>query len=150
MGSELEGAQRSINRATKRIDEAYGRAARAAGLSDSAFDILYALHVAGQGCSQKQLCELCFTGKQTVNSSIKKLEGEGLVRIEHGTGRATRIFLTDEGLALADEHIAPVVAAELAALGTVPAERLPRLLRAMGDYADALCAALDRIGGGRA
>ena len=42
MGSELEGAQRSINRATKRIDEAYGRAARAAGLSDSAFDILYA------------------------------------------------------------------------------------------------------------
>ena len=138
MGSELEGAQRSINRATKRIDEAYGRAARAAGLSDSAFDILYALHV------------LCFTGKQTVNSSIKKLEGEGLVRIEHGTGRATRIFLTDEGLALADEHIAPVVAAELAALGTVPAERLPRLLRAMGDYADALCAALDRIGGGRA
>ena len=80
----------------------------------------------------------------------QEARGEGVVRVEHGTGRATRIFLTDKGLALAGEHIAPVVAAEFAALGVVPAERLPRLLRAMGDYADALCAALDRIGGGRA
>lgn len=146
MTTDLMALQRAIDAASKRIDEAYHRAARAAGLSDSSFDILYALHVAGEGCSQRRLCELCFTGKQTVNSAIKRLQDEGTLRVEPGTGRMTRIFLTQQGRRIVAERIAPIIDAELAALTTIPSGQRATLVSALTTYSTALSSEFDAIG----
>lgn len=146
MTTDLMALQGTINAASKRIDDAYHRAARTAGLSDSSLDILYALHVSGEGCSQRQLCELCFTGKQTVNSAVKRLQADGTVRIESGTGRMTRIYLTEQGRRIVAERIVPVINAELAALRTIPAGRRAALTATLVAYSTALSSELDAIG----
>lgn len=55
----VEERQRRLNNLEKDIDSIFTRAAVHVGLSDSAFDILYALEAYGDGCSQKDLCERC-------------------------------------------------------------------------------------------
>ncbi|WP_180272246.1 MarR family winged helix-turn-helix transcriptional regulator [Actinomyces ruminis] len=149
MTTDLLSLQKTINAASKRIEEAYHRAAHAAGLSDSAFDILYALHVAGEGCSQRQLCELCFTRKQTVNSAIKRLQQNGTVRVETGPGRATHIFLTERGRELVTNRVTPIIDAEMAALDALSPQQRTTLSTGLPRYADALVNALDGTGGRR-
>ena len=75
----VEERQRRLNNLEKDIDSIFTRAAVHVGLSDSAFDILYALEAYGDGCSQKDLCERCWMGKQTINSSIKRLCEQGIL-----------------------------------------------------------------------
>ena len=90
----VEERQRRLNNLEKDIDSIFTRAAVHVGLSDSAFDILYALEAYGDGCSQKDLCERCWMGKQTINSSIKRLCEQGILEKTAGPGRTTTISLT--------------------------------------------------------
>lgn len=138
--------QQAINAMIKRADDAYHRAARRAGLSDAAFDILYALHAAGEGCSQSRLCELCFSRKQTINSAIKRLQEDGTVRLESGPGRSTHVYLTERGRELVAERINPVIDAELDALEAVPATQRAALAAALTTYTSALVRSLNAIG----
>ena len=89
----VEERQRRLNNLEKDIDSIFTRAAVHVGLSDSAFDILYALEAYGGGCSQKDLCERCWMGKQTINSSIKRLCEQGILEKTAGPGRTTTISL---------------------------------------------------------
>ncbi|NDR54530.1 MarR family transcriptional regulator [Actinomyces sp. 565] len=146
MTTELLDLQRAVNATIKRIEDAYHRAAQAAGLSDAAFDILYALHMTGEGCSQSRLCELCFTRKQTVNSAIKRLQHDGTVRLEPGPGRATLVYLTEQGHEVIAVRILPIINAELTALATLPAEQRAALANALTEHANSLVERLDAIG----
>ncbi|WP_136313984.1 MarR family winged helix-turn-helix transcriptional regulator [Actinomyces procaprae] len=146
MTTALMELQQAINAMIKRTDDAYHRAARAAGLSDAAFDILYALHAAGEGCSQSRLCELCFSRKQTINSAIKRLQEDGTVRLEAGPGRSTHVYLTERGRALVAERITPIVDAELAALDSVPPAQRAALAAALTTYTTTLVNSLNAIG----
>ncbi|WP_103063473.1 MarR family winged helix-turn-helix transcriptional regulator, partial [Actinomyces qiguomingii] len=125
--------------------DAYHRAARAAGLSDAAFDILYALHMEGEGCSQSRLGELCFTRKQTVNSAIKRLQEDGIVHLEPGPGRSTHVYLTDQGSALIAEHIIPIINAELTALASITSAQRNELAAALTEHANVLVEELDAV-----
>ncbi|MDO4900230.1 MarR family winged helix-turn-helix transcriptional regulator [Actinomyces sp.] len=147
MTTDLMELQQAINAMVKRTEDAYHRAARAAGLSDAAFDILYALRIAGEGCSQSRLSELCFTRKQTVNSAIKRMQEDGTVRLESGPGRATHVYLTEQGHTLIAEHVIPVINAELTALACMPAQARAALSAALSEYTHALIEELDAIGG---
>ncbi|SHE24131.1 MarR family winged helix-turn-helix transcriptional regulator [Actinomyces glycerinitolerans] len=146
MTTALMELQQTINAMIKRADDAYHRAARTAGLSDAAFDILYALHVAGEGCSQSLLCELCFSRKQTINSAIKRLQEDGTVRLESGPGRSTHVYLTARGRDLVTERINPIIKAELTALDSVPATQRAALAAALTTYTSALVRSLNAIG----
>lgn len=80
-----------------------------AGLSDSAFDILYVMSEFEDGCSQKTIVEHSWLSKQTVNSSIKSLEKKGWLKVEKNGGRKTRIYLLDEGKKIVDQYILPCI-----------------------------------------
>lgn len=140
----LRDQQKDIDQLIKRIDDAYDRVGRKIGLSPSAFDILYALNRA-EGITQKDICDISYTGKQTINASIHKMEREGLIRFEPGTGRSRLIYLTDEGRQLAQRTMVPVVKAENAAWGMFDEDERIKLLRAMRSYSDALIEHLDGI-----
>ena len=59
-------------------NQLYRDVAASFGISESAFNILYAIYLAGEkGIAQRDICVQMCIGKQTVNSSIHKLEREG-------------------------------------------------------------------------
>lgn len=138
----VDERQRRLNNLEKDIDGLFTRAAAHAGLSESAFDILYALDAYGDECSQKDLCERCWLGKQTVNSSIKRLCEQGIIAKTAGPGRATVITLTDAGRALVAEKVRPIIEAETAAIGAFSEAECARALALMERYRDALSDAL--------
>lgn len=109
-------------------------------ISESAFNILYAIYLAGEkGIAQRDICVQMCIGKQTVNSSIHKLEREGVVVLESGPGRRGLLaHLTPVGLELAGRTIVPMIEAELAALREFDDKELELALLLGRRYADAL------------
>lgn len=99
-------------------NQLYRDVAASFGISESAFNILYAIYLAGEkGIAQRDICVQMCIGKQTVNSSIHKLEREGVVVLKSGPGRRGLLaHLTPVGLELAERTIVPMIEAELAAL----------------------------------
>lgn len=109
-------------------------------ISESAFNILYAIYLAGEkGIAQRDICVQMCIGKQTVNSSIHKLEREGVVVLESGPGRRGLLaHLTPVGLELAGRTIVPMIEAELAALREFDDRELELALLLGRRYTDAL------------
>lgn len=143
----VEERQRRLNNLEKDIDSIFTRAAVHVGLSDSAFDILYALEAYGDGCSsQKDLCERCWMGKQTINSSIKRLCEQGILEKTAGPGRTTTINLTATGRALVAEKVRPVIEAETAAMHAFSPAELAQALDLLERYRNALANALAEKG----
>lgn len=112
MEYRLSDDQQAFNRFYKEMDELYHEIALKMGLSDSAFVILYTLCTLGDGCLQRDICGQAFMTKQTIHSSIWKLERAGYLRLEPGRGRDKQIFLTSEGRKVVAEKIFPVIEME--------------------------------------
>lgn len=127
-----------LNDLEKSIDALFDRAGAESGLPDSTFDILYALEVYGDDCSQKELCERCWIGKQTIHSAIQRLAGQGILEVRPGQGRSTRVLLTDAGRALVDDKVRPVIEAEARVLESFAPEERDQLMRAFVRYRDVL------------
>ena len=121
-------------------NQLYRDVATSFGISESAFSILYAIFLAGEnGISQRDICVQMCIGKQTVNSSIHKLEREGVVELKSGPGRRGLLaHLTPAGLELAERTIVPMVEAELAALREFDDRELELSLLLGRRYTDAL------------
>ena len=79
------------------IDEFYHTLAQGLGLSDSAFWVLWGLEELGAGCTQRDICRQFFLSKQTVHSSVRKLERDGLLSLRSGEGREVSLFPTARG-----------------------------------------------------
>ena len=121
-------------------NQLYRDVATSFGISESAFNILYAIFLAGEnGISQRDICVQMCIGKQTVNSSIHKLEREGVVVLKSGQGRRGLLaHLTPVGLEFAERTVAPMVEAELAALREFDDRELELSLLLGRRYTDAL------------
>lgn len=145
MGTITE-LQLRMNEAEREIEGVFARAGAKLGLSASAFDILYALDVYGDGCTQKELCERCWIGKQTVNSSVKRLMAQGVLEPVDPGARITRIELTDAGRALVAQSVHPFVEAEAAAFASFSPDEQAMLTQASERYRDALLATFAKAG----
>lgn len=143
----VEERQRRLNNLEKDIDSIFTRAAVHVGLSDSARSTsCTALEAYGDGCSQKDLCERCWMGKQTINSPIKRLCEQGILEKTAGPGRTTTISLTATGRALVAEKVRPVIEAETAAMHAFSPAELAQALDLLERYRNALANALAEKG----
>ena len=133
-----------IDRFYQETDEIYHQAARKAGLSDSAFDILYSLMLE-DGLTQKQLCERGFTAKQTVSSSVWRLAERGLAMPEKGSERNAPIWLTAAGRAVVEARVRPAYLAELRAAEALSASERATLSRLLTRYTAALRTEFDAL-----
>lgn len=127
----------AMNAFYERASELYHDVARSLGLSDSAFDILYALY-GKDGQRQSELCKTSMMPKQTLTSSVRKLEEQGLVRVKNEGRKVSRVFLTTAGSECASKTIAPVMQAEADAVTALPREVLELLPEVLDSYLDAL------------
>lgn len=130
----------------KQFDDLYRKAALASGLSASAFEILFSLYDLGEGCLQRDICGYCYSSKQTINTSVHKLEHDGLVRLEPAdSGRGMRIYFTPKGRSLAQERVAPFANADLQAFSSLESPAREVLVKAQGEYLLALSDAFDAL-----
>lgn len=105
---------RAYNWLYKESNAIYHRLAGYFGLSDTAFWILYSLREADHPLNQAELSVILCSSKQTVNSALKSLEGEGYIRLASAAGdrRSKEIHLTERGLLLARDSVDRVLAME--------------------------------------
>ena len=145
MDARTAHTNREYNNLYRLGNELYHNVAVKMGLSDSAFDILYALDGLGDGCLQKDVCTASGLSKQTVNTSVHKLEQAGYVelRVEHGRG--THLHLTEAGRALVAERIRPVAGAEEAAFAAMAPGECEELLRLTRVYLEHLRGLVDAL-----
>ena len=138
MTINMHPGMREFNRIFKECNHIYHDIALKLGLSDSVFDILYTLCAIGDGCLQKNICEATLLSKQTIHSSVRKLEKNGYIKLKPGKGRDMQIFLTPEGNALVEEIIFPAIHAENLTFTDMTEEEQREFLRLNQKYADSL------------
>ena len=95
----LEEFWKINNRIYNETNQLYHRLARACGLSDCAFWLLYTLREEEGPLTQTQLSEILCLPRQTVNSALKRLVKEGCLRLEavDGNLKNKQVLLTDRG-----------------------------------------------------
>lgn len=135
--SQIAETIRAIDDFYRQADERYRQTAWRMGLPDCAFDIVYAL-ANEDGLTQKQLCELGFSSKQTVHSSIKRMVDKGVVELRGDTARTQRVYLTGYGRKQYEARIQAVLAAEHEAVAIFTDEEQRQLTSAMKRYINAL------------
>ena len=135
---------REIDRFWRDIDSMYHELAVRLDLSDSSFDILYAIVRLGEGCTQKDIGTEVLLSKQTLNTSIHKLAKQGLLELR-SEGRTTQIFLTPQGRKVVKQKINPVFDAESCALETIGTHDANEFLRILKAYQEALRSALEAV-----
>lgn len=125
---------RRFNRLVGETDAVYHELANRLGLSDSAFQILYTLRAEGGACPLRDICTFSGLTKQTVNSSLRKLEAEGSVMTESSGARHKTVTLTTKGAELAEKTVAKVIEIENEILGSWPAEDLEKYIRLTEEF----------------
>lgn len=127
-----------FNSLFKEITDVYHNIALKSGISDSAFLILYVIVELGCGCTQKDIVEMYYMSKQTINSSIKKLEKAGYIKFKQDKGNNKQIFLTSSGEKLVEKKITPVINVENNIFEDMTPEESNELLRLTKKYVDLL------------
>ena len=127
-----------VNYLQSEMNAAYHEAAVKLGMSDSTVQILYAVCNSGDSCLLSDICKMMGTSKQTINSALRKLEGEGLVYLEFSGGRKKRVRLTDRGRELAEGTVVRLIEAENSILEDWSREEVEQYLRLSRKYLESL------------
>lgn len=102
MDSSKPTALKRYNHLIGEIDAVYHQMSLQYGLSDSAMRILYTICNSGSACPLQDICRHSGLQKQTVNSAIRKLEGDNMVCLEQTDARHKTVRLTSSGQQLAN------------------------------------------------
>ena len=97
--------------------------------SDHQIDEFYHTLAQGLGLSDSALCRQFFLSKQTVHSSVQKLERGGCLSLRPREGREVSLFLTDQGRELVREKVLPIMEAERAAAEGLTEEEWGTMIR---------------------
>lgn len=131
LNDEISRQLALLNQNDKLLNEIYHNYAAKLNLSDTAFWILYIAWIQGDGCTQKQLCEMWSYSKQTINSALKNLEKQGYIKLLTTTlnRKSKQILFTEDGRRFAQSVISPLLEAEAGSFGLMSAEERDELVR---------------------
>lgn len=117
MAQQTEEMRVAFNQLYKQMDELYHAYAKACGVPDTVFWLLYSLYEGG-AYTQHELCQAWHYPPQTVNSALKNMERQGLValRAVPGNRKSKLAALTDKGQQAMRRLVGPAVRAEQNAL----------------------------------
>ena len=104
----------AFNRLYKEMDEIYHIYAKKQGVSDAALWLMYSLYERDAGYTQRELCSAWHYPPQTVNSSLKNLEKQGLIALTAipGNKKNKLVVLTEKGKEMTQRIISALVLAE--------------------------------------
>lgn len=101
-----------FNHLISETDALYHEIALKLGLTDSALQILYTVCNNGECCPLQEICRISGISKQTINSSLRKLEADKIVYLEQISGKSKNVCLTEKGKVLAESTVAKLIKAE--------------------------------------
>lgn len=101
-----------FNYITSEMNAAYHEATVKLGLSDSAMIVLYTVCICGDGCPIGDILHHSGISKQTVNSSLRKLERNGILTLAAVDGKQKKVMLTEHGKSLAESTAMRVIRIE--------------------------------------
>ena len=114
MDTSAKALNMALNQTSKQLNELYHAYAVRYGLSDPAFWVLYVLFESQESVTQNELAHTWCYPKQTINFTITSLAKKGYVQLKQRPGirSGKSVCLTEDGLALCQRVIAPLVKAE--------------------------------------
>ncbi len=131
-------ALRRFNYLHSETDAAYHDLCLKLGISDSAMNLLYILCERGDPCPLQTVYRCAFSSKQTVHSALRKLETEGIIRLEGDGPRNRQVCLTEAGRALAARTAHRMIHAEDAIFASWTGEDVAQYLTLTERYLAAL------------
>lgn len=136
MKHELNYSLKTFNQIYKEMDILYHNYAKNAGLSDTAFWILYSLSERNNIFTQRELCEDWSFAPQTINSALKELEKRGIATLESVPGNKKNkwIKLTEDGGRLVERVVYPLMQAENDSFDELPLNECEAMLVATRKY----------------
>ena len=115
------------------LDALSAKCAGLCGLSETGYCILCNLLEYGQGRTQTEIYKSDILNKQTVNSGVKQLIAENVLRAE-AHGREKKLFLTEKGKRLMEERVIPLVQIDNDAFCAIPRAERERFISILGAY----------------
>lgn len=125
---------RYYNQIISQIDEVYHEIALKQGFSDSAMGVLYVLADHDGTCPLPELIRQSGLNKQTINSALRKLEGEELVYLEPTDRRCKCVCLTPKGKDTVRDTVERVLAVERRIYGSWAKEEWELYIRLTERY----------------
>lgn len=147
MNEQMAALLTELNKRSKELDEVFRNYSRRCGIPDMVFWILYSVWERRQACTQKELCEDWSWAKQTVNSALKNMEKQGLIRLSPvpDNRKNKLIVLMPAGKELIRRTVIPLMEAEQEAFaGLTPKER-EELLRLMQKHTELLRVTTEKL-----
>lgn len=140
MGNSARIQLTAFNQCYKEMDILYHNYARQAGLSDSAFWILYCISEHNSVFTQRDLCNNWFFTPQTVNSALKDMERHDIITLEPvpGNKKNKSIQLTQTGILLVQRVVLPLMQAEQDSFAALSESAQAMLLRTTQAYVSIL------------
>lgn len=112
MTQNNNSALQRFNKIWDRVNAAYHKASGRMGLADSEFIILYMLCDYRRPMSQSEIIRLTGLSKQTVNSSVRRMEKAGWLVLGERSNRLRKMELTENGREIVRDKIVPFMELE--------------------------------------
>lgn len=141
----MEVKLREINNVWERIDTLYHEVARKFGLSDADFHILYILYRPEEYVPQKEIYQQTGISKSTINSAVKKMEQEGIIKINAIDGRSTQVGLTSKGRKLSSKNVEKIIEIENRIYDSWSEEKRETMLNVNKDFMEAFASEVERL-----
>lgn len=138
MSSLISRDMKRFNYLLGGMDAAYHEISLKLGMSDSAMIILYTICDIGDCCLLTEICRLSGLSKQTVNSSLRKLEAQGTLYLEKAGPKGKKVCLTEAGKTLAEQTALRLLRTEDAILASWPRQDVEKYLDLTERFLNAL------------
>ena len=139
MSKHLSKKMLELNEIMKETDDLYRNLAKKFKMSDCMMWILYILREDDRAVTQSDICNLMCMPKQTVNSSLKKMEAEGYIELLNiNDKRSKQVCLTEKGVDLANNTVDRIISKENNALSKMDNEEQALFINLFKKYKDLL------------
>ena len=139
MSKHLSKKMLELNEIMKETDDLYRNLAKKFKMSDCMIWILYILREDDRSVTQSDICNMMYMPKQTVNSSLKKMEAEGFIELLNiNDKRSKQVCLTEKGVDLANNTVDIIISKENNALSKMDKEEQALFINLFKKYKDLL------------
>ena len=139
MSKHLSKKMLELNEIMKETYDLYRNLAKKFKMSDCMIWILYILREDDRSVTQSDICNMMYMPKQTVNSSLKKMESEGYIELLNiNDKRSKQVCLTEKGVDLANNTVDIIISKENNALSKMDKEEQALFINLFKKYKDLL------------
>lgn len=115
-------------------DALYHKISLALGITDSELNILYVIYFNGGKVRLSDIVRYSGLMKQTVNSSLRKLEEKKILTLENVDGKSKAVSLTSGGFKLCENTVKHLIEWEDKALSSFSSDEMELYLSLMEKY----------------